>query len=139
MRMRILGGIAAVLLVIAAVALAHWRYGSLAGAVAYLGGHVVQVDNAIRDLGTVKPDQEIEVAFNLVNLQREPLKLVGANANCSCILPPQMPMMLQPLTPTTLTFNFTCPASEARFEQEIELYFDGPIPAMLLKISGVTR
>lgn len=135
----VMGAVAATLLMASIVGWAQLRFGSLANAMAYLGGRAVSVDHSIHNLGSVKSDKEFKVTFNVTNLEREPLKVVGAHASCSCVLPPEMPMTLQPFESTPLTFSFTSPSTPQQFEQEIELYFDGPLPAMPLKISGVTQ
>jgi hypothetical protein len=137
-RGRIYGIGAAAMLLVVGVGGVHWRFGSVPNAAAYLKGDAVRVEQPIRELGTVKCDEQVKVAFNVVNLQREPLKVVGANASCSCILPPEMPFTLDPFLATPLVFTFTSPSAAMPFTQDIELYFDGPIPAMTLKISGVT-
>jgi hypothetical protein len=139
MKARIFAIAAAVLLVVASLSWAHWRFGTVSNAVAYLDGRTVQVDQPIQELGTVEPGKRLPVTFNLISLQNEPLRIVGANASCSCILPPEMPMTLEPLSATPLTFNFIAPRTTGHFEQEIELYFDGPIPAIQLKIVGATQ
>ena len=48
-------------------------------------------------------------------------------------------MTLEPFTTTPITFTFSSPPTAQQFEEEIDLYFDGPIPAMNLKITGVTQ
>jgi hypothetical protein len=118
---------------------AHWRYGSLANAAAYIDGRKVHADKLIRELGTVERDKLLKVEFNVINLQNEPLRIVGANASCSCILPPDMPIALEPFTTTPVVFTFRSPETTQPFEQNINLYFDGPIPDMQLKIVGVTQ
>jgi hypothetical protein len=136
---RNIGGVAAILLVGGCLFLAHWRFGSIANAIGYLNGREVQVDKSAIDLGTVALDKEIPVEFNLTNLHGRPFKIVGANASCSCISPPRMPITLSPLEPTSITFGFTSPEKPEQFAQEIELYFDGPVQTMQLKITGVAQ
>jgi Protein of unknown function (DUF1573) len=139
MRMKLFAAISAFLLLILAFAIVHWRFDSIANAVSYFDGNAIRIDNPTRELGTVNCDEEFNVAFNIVNLQREPLKIVGANASCSCVLPPEMPMAIEPFVSTPITFTFTSPPTAMQFEQDIELYFDGPVPAVTLKISGATQ
>lgn len=135
----LVGGLLAILMGIGLTSLANYRYGSLAKAIAYLNGDIVQVDSANRDLGTVECAKAIKVDFTFTNLRSEPLKVVGANASCSCILPPDMPITLESFTATPITFTFKTPTEAQEFEQLIELYFDGEVSAMNLRISGVAR
>lgn len=139
MKTWIIGISAAVLLVVASLSWAHWRFGSITHAVAWINGQKIQVDNPVRDLGTVDRDKEIKVEFGLINLGKEPMKIVGANVSCACILPPHFPIVLEPFATTPITFNLTSPSKAEPIEQTINLYIDGDVPALQLKITGMTQ
>lgn len=139
MKSRLLGITAAILLVLLILLGTHWYFGSLSNAVAYLNGDKVGIDTRVFDLGTVETNKRLQVEFKLVNLQDEPLELVGANAECSCILPPEMPITLTPFTTTSITFSFHAPPTAQQFEQQIDLYFNGELPAIPVSIVGVTQ
>lgn len=139
MRPRILGVLAVLALVVLLVGVAYLRYGSASNAIAYLNGEYIVADRRIENLGLVEPDKEFPVTFNLTNVHSSPIKLVGANCSCSCILPPAMPMDLAGGETTPVTFNFHSPETAQDFEQLIELYFDGSMPSVHLKITGATK
>jgi len=139
MRPRILGVLAVLALVVLLVGVAYLRYGSASNAIAYLNGEYIVADRRIENLGLVEPDKEFPVTFNLTNVHSSPIKLVGANCSCSCILPPSMPMELAGGETTPVTFNYHSPDTAQAFEQLIELYFDGPLPSVHLKITGATK
>jgi len=119
--------------------LAQWQFGSLSNAIDSLSGRSISIDHPVNYVGTIKGNEPIKVEFNVTNLQNETVRLAGANISCSCVVAPDMPMALEPFRATALAFTFTPPSEAGHFEQEIELYFDGPIPAMLLTISGVSQ
>ena len=139
MKTRIFGIAAALVLVVAGLAIVHWKFGSLANAAAYADGKAVRVDQPVQDLGVVEPQQAIKITFNVTNLQGEPLRIVGANSTCSCVLPPEVPLTLQPLVATPLALTFFAPEAGQPFEQKVSLYLDGPLPAVKLAFRGVTR
>ena len=139
MKVKILGVIAAIFLVAVFIAALRIEFGSIGNAIAYFDGQGVTVDRVVQDLGTVDPDKVIDVTFNLVSLREQPLRIVGANSTCTCVLPPEIPMTLQPFVSTPLTFKFSTPEPSQRFQQAIHLYFDGPVSAVELSIRGVTR
>ena len=132
--------LASVILLIAAVAGAtRWRYGSITNAVAYFDGQSVIADQLSRDLGVIKCDDLTKVEFMLTNLNNSKVKLAGANCECSCVVPPKMPVVLAPFESTPVIFSFHAPPNAAAFETPIEIYFDGPISPLQLKIVGIAK
>jgi len=50
-----------------------------------------------------------------------------------------MPLELAGGETTPVTFNFHSPETAQHFEQLIELYLDGSMPSVHLKITGATK
>lgn len=139
MRTRILGVLAVLAVVLIVAGFGFWRFGSTANAVAYLNGEYILADHTVEQLGPVDPGKVFDVTFNLTNVSSESIRLVGANFSCSCLLPPSMPMDFPGGETTPVTFHFYSPQTAMKFEELIELYFDGPLPYVHLSITEATK
>lgn len=74
--------------------------------VAWLQGSAVYIDPPVRDLGDVAAGHPVDVKFRLQSLRSEPVRVVGAAPDCSCIAIDGMPLTLTENSPATLTIRF---------------------------------
>jgi Protein of unknown function (DUF1573) len=57
-----------------------------------MSGQTLVVDSTTKSFGTVAPGEPITVSFELVNRGHESIRIVGSEANCTCIVPGDFPI-----------------------------------------------
>jgi hypothetical protein len=70
--------------------------GAIPTAYAYLRGETLFVDSHMKSFGIVAPGDPITVSFDLENRGDRPLRIVGCEAGCGCIVPDYLPFTLNP-------------------------------------------
>lgn len=71
-------------------------------------GRLISVDSDAKSFGVVSPGDPIAVSFRLTNHGREPVRIVGCRAGCSCMLPEDLPLEIRPNASRDfrVSFNF---------------------------------
>jgi hypothetical protein len=84
-------------MVVLAAGWSLYAFGSVQQAVGYyLRGETVSADTAEKSFGIVSPGDPIKVLFKLTNRGREPVRVLGCDASCICIVPDDLPFSLDP-------------------------------------------
>ncbi len=73
-----------------------YRFGSAASALAYLRGDRLIPDTYTKTFGTVGKDEGPSVGFTLTNYTEQAIKVLGANASCTCLVASDMPIVVPP-------------------------------------------
>ena len=88
-------------------------------------GQLVRADRPTRDLGELKPGQEMELAFDLTNLRDVPVRIVGADCACPRLCPKEM-FTIPPHETAPFKVTFHAPDSVGEFKEEFNVFVDGP-------------
>lgn len=64
---------------------AVYKFGSVAASVQYLNGERLLIDPQVADLGPLVTGESRRFAITISNLSDRPVRIVGGNADCSCI------------------------------------------------------
>lgn len=98
----IAAGLGLALLSLACLALGGFRV------IRSMRGQTISVDSDAKSFGVVSPGDPIAVSFRLTNHAREPVRIVGCRAGCSCMLPADLPLEIRPNASRDfrVSFNF---------------------------------
>lgn len=102
-------------------------------------GQMVRADRPTRDLGELKPGQEMEVAFDLTNLKGVPVRVVGADCPCPRLCAKNIPFTIPPRGIAPFKVTFHAPESVREFEESFNVFVDGPGEPVHLTIVGRTK
>ena len=78
---------------------ACWAAGGVTAirtAYSHLRGETILVDSHAKSFGIVAPGDRVTVSFRLTNDGREPVRIVGCRAGCSCMVPDDLPFAIGP-------------------------------------------
>lgn len=100
-------GILTANLVVFAIAVWGWAsFGSITGAVSYyLNGHTVFPDAREKFFHIAEPGDTVGVTFKIANRGSEPVRILGCQASCTCIIPDDIPFTLVPGEARDLEFS----------------------------------
>jgi hypothetical protein len=73
--------------------------------IARRGSATLVVDARAKSFGTVPVGQPIQLSFRLANAGTKQIRIVGCDATCGCILPRDLPLVLEPKQERELTFG----------------------------------
>ncbi len=108
-------------------ALATARFGSPALGLAYLKGVRLVMQPSVVDLGTGRDGEERHLSFRVINLERQPVKLIGSRTTCGCVatkgIPVQIPGGGSRLVEVDVRINSR---EDAGFEQALAFFTDLP-------------
>jgi len=115
-----------------------WRFGSFVDGIAFLNGYVLVAEQKTLDLGEVRVGSEAEGNFVLKNLTSEPITLVGARPECSCMIASDLPARIEPHSTMDFSVRFTPNRREASqtVTHRILLYLDVDSPAVVITFSA---
>jgi hypothetical protein len=115
-----------------------WRYGNVSDGIAFLDGFVVIAAKPTLELGSVPVGTEAKGVFVLKNLTDEPISLVGASPDCSCMIMSDFPIRIEPHGTATFDVRFTPRAREAgrTVTHRILLYLNVDSPTITLALSA---
>jgi len=116
------------LLPIAAILLLAWAV--------WPKGPMVRADRPTRDLGELMPEQVLELAFELTNLQKVPVRIVGADCACPRLCPKDMPFTIPPGGSAPFKVTFQAPDSAREFKESFNVFVDGPGEPIHLTVFG---
>jgi hypothetical protein len=115
------------------------QYGSMAGALARLQGHVLHVEPRVQDLGVLQHKHSGSASFKLSNLTDSPIVVVGATTTCGCFMTERLPLTVAPGETQSLEFNVTAvrPRVGNAYEQIATLHLDTEGPPIRLGVKAI--
>ena len=119
------------LLAIAALLLVAWAV--------WPKGPMVRADRPTRDLGELKQLQELELAFELTNLEKVPVRVVGADCACPGLCAKDIPFTIPPGGTAPFKVTFRAPDSAREFKESFNVFVDGPGEPIQLTVFGRTQ
>jgi hypothetical protein len=112
-------------------------FGSWEVAMAYARGESTFVMADPAQLADVRPDEEISTTIRLRNVSTVPVRILGGNASCGCMVLQDLPLDLKPGEYRTIQIRVRPPKKEgARFRYDVVLYESAPGPPVLTYVSG---
>ena len=86
------------------------RFGSLSHTLAYARGVRLLADEPTMDLGPMEAGSRMTFAFRLTNLTGRPIKLIGAQTSCSCMVVDDLPTTIPPLQSRAIPVGIEAPS-----------------------------
>lgn len=127
----------AALVISVLVAWAYLRFGSLTIALGYAGGQRLFVENASQDFGQVGVGQAVSIDFNVINLSKRVITIVGARSSCTCAVPEGLPLRLDPGTTGLVRVRVNTNGKSGPVAASVPLYTQGPAGAdVALEVRG---
>jgi hypothetical protein len=127
-------------LAVTLLAFSWWRYGSINSARLVWKGRPISVDSPVQSLGNVPGGAQHRRVFSLKNHSTRPLRLVGSTTTCSCVVPEELPITINPHSVRQLQVLVHVPevkGTERQFEQEVTLFTDVVTqPKLILRVTG---
>lgn len=114
--------ICATCLILVALAVGTYTFGSPELAFAYARGYDFVLDDPVIELGECDRDEVREVAFRFVNLKSTPLKIVGASTSCNCVVTEGLPLQVPPRSTVSIPVQVHLKANDPDFLQTVSLY-----------------
>ena len=86
----------------AAAGISVWRFGSLAAGLSYVRGDAVHLETSYFWLGEVSRSETISVPVEIQNLCGEPIRVLGAQSSCYCVVVSDLPVEMGSLSACTI-------------------------------------
>jgi hypothetical protein len=103
---------------------AWWQFGSLANASLYLRGHDHVVVPTVVDVGKGAREEKRSVMVYVRNLSFQPIRIVGADTTCNCLIPKDLPITIPPRKVVSVEFSIYLTAADGEVRQMATLLFD---------------
>jgi len=113
-----------------------WRFGTWTDGIAYIYGHPLAARQTTLHLGQVRVGEQVDCVFVLKNLWDEPITVVGASPDCSCVETMERPLKIAPRVPASFEVMLTPRPNEAgkTVTHRILLHLDVDAPPMVLSL-----
>jgi hypothetical protein len=119
---------------------ALWSYihfGAVAYGLAWLRGEQLVIEPQEIDLGEVGCEQRRKLSFEVINLGGEPIRLIGANSSCACMVTEGIPTTVPAHSTCTLVTMILTPSETGEFTQHLIIYSELESQTFLIaSISG---
>lgn len=105
-------------------------------------GDVLVVDSTTKSFGVVGPGGSNPVSFRLTNLSGHPIRIVGCESGCGCIVPDDLPFSLSPKESRSFTLTMRgrkarMPGAPQTVELPVTLFTTEPSrPLVRLTVKG---
>ena len=100
------------------------KYGSLSLLLSRLDGKGVVVQPSTYDVGKGKPGESVEARFEITNLLSKPVKVLGADAECSCVKVLGLPVVVPAGESLEVIAKVTFGESGSRLRVKIVFFTD---------------
>lgn len=111
---------------VAALSVALFRFGSVQAAFQYVAGQTLVVDEALKSFGAVDLGQVTDVTFQLKNIGDRDLRIVGSSSSCTCTVPDELPMTIEPGRMKSLRVTVLSPGTPKKLRLPLTLYTSNP-------------
>lgn len=115
---------------------AHWRFGSVAGALRFSQGYLLLVKDSPARIKHMRPGDKQKVTFTVRNLGSGPITLLGAWTGCYCNIVSGLPTNLSPEEEAEIVVEVYLPydfrGSHCRWDAR--LWLDTPSKPVFLSV-----
>jgi Protein of unknown function (DUF1573) len=116
-----------------------YRFGSLASALAYLRGDRLIPDAYSKAFGVVDKGERPTVEFSIANSMERPVKILGANVSCTCLVTSGLPIVVPAYGRAALRVSARSKGRTGSYSQRLEVVTDvGELP-LVLTVKGTFR
>ena len=112
------------LLLGAVAAVAHHRFGSIDGAIAFLRGERLSLTPGLVDMGDGGPGETREASLELTNRTDHAIRLIGGTVDCSCTVLNDLPVTVPPGETRSITVSMKLPGTPGMFTRKARLAID---------------
>ena len=111
--------------------------GSTPAMLAYLHGEHIYLDRTTATLDGVRANAKYDVPFALQNLTRQPIRIVGLKATCSCVVSKDYPRTIPPMARVVVPVEYRPKAQGGSFHEVVTLFTNAPTrPVIQLAVVG---
>jgi hypothetical protein len=115
-----------------------WFFSSVHAGLAYLGGAALVISPQNVDLGRIAAGERRDFEVSLQNMDRRPIKIVGARSSCTCIVIDGLPRTIEAGKTITLKARVVVPRDKPEFAQVLTYYTDSPeSPKLAVRVRAV--
>jgi hypothetical protein len=108
------------------VACALLWFGSVASALAYLGGDRLLVDARSKSFGPVERGRTASVVFRFANASKSPITLMGVSSSCACAFAEGLPGTIGPGAERRVKVAIQTQNKVGRVTEKLRFYSDRP-------------
>ena len=113
------------------------QFGSVSAALAYLRGDGLIPDVYTRSFGIVDKNERPTIEFSLTNYTEQPIKVVGSNSSCTCLVTSDLPMVVPPHARSTLRVAARSRSRPGPYSERIHLLTETGVSELVLIVRGV--
>ena len=114
-------------------------FGSVASAVAYLRGNRLIPDEFAKNIGSATEAGHPSVTFCLTNWTQQPIKVLGAQTSCTCLMASDLPAVVPPQGQFTLRLSARAKSGLGPYSTQVRLFTDHGASDLVLNVGGVFR
>lgn len=118
---------------------AVFRFGSLSTAVAYLRGDRIIPDAYTKTFGEAAVRERPSIDFLLGNWAKEPIKVLGTNSSCSCLVSSGVPVVIRPGESAVLSVRALSKGKAGPYSSRLSVITDDRESDVVLIVQGVFR
>jgi hypothetical protein len=115
------------------------QFGSYSAAMSYLQGQRLLSDGYTKSFGTASIDETPAIDFRLWNRTEKPMRIVGCNVSCTCLVASDLPIDIPPDGRVTFRVSARSRSSVGPYHQRIHLLTDSPGVGLDLAVRGSFR
>jgi hypothetical protein len=116
----------------------HW-FGSTSSALAYLRGHRLIPDAYTKSFGAATTDERPSVNFLLTNWTEQPIKVLGANSSCTCLVTSDLPFVVPPKGRALLKVGARAKSRSGPYAERLRVITDTMQSNLVLYVQGTFR
>jgi len=116
----------------------HW-FGSVGSASAYLRGDGLIPDSYTMSFGTATAAERPSVAFALRNYTKQPIKVLGTNSSCTCLVTSGLPVVVPPNGRAVLTVSARAKSRLGSYTERVRVLTDAGESNLILYVRGIFR
>jgi len=114
-------------------------FGSLSTAVAYLRGDRIIPDAYTKTFGEVPARERPSIDFLLRNWGKEPIKVLGTNSPCSCLISSGVPVVIRPGESAVLSVRALSKGRAGPYSSRLSVITDDRESDVVLTVQGAFR
>jgi hypothetical protein len=112
-------------------------FGSIRGAIRYINGQFLVVDESLKSFGVTDSTQRPSVIFQVTNRSNESIRLLGCRTTCNCVTPERLPLTLKPGETRPFQVSFRPSDHPSVVHMPMAIYTNNPDqPTLTLWIDG---
>lgn len=113
----------------------NW-FGSASSAVAYLRGDRLIPDAFAKSFGTVSKSEQPSVEFLLRNFTKQPIKVLGSDSSCTCLVVSDLPLIIPPNGRAILRVSTRAKTGSRPYSERVRVLTDFREVNLVLTLHG---